>query len=389
MSSSAEAHAADPGHPAGSRTASVTSDPVDLFLELAAIPSPPGHERSVADHVRSFIDTLGVDAWEDDAATGLCGSTGNLVVRAPATRAGTPVFFCAHLDTVPVSGPIEPVIVDGVVSSSGQTILGADNKASVAAMLIALKRVIEEKREHAGIELVLTPMEEVGCKGAKAFDSSVLRAKCGFVYDHEGAIGTYVQAAPAGQLMNIRFAGRAAHAGIDPERGRSAIQAAGRAIAALELGLHADASTVNAGVIHGGVAHNVVAEHCSLAVDIRARSHRRALELVDEITAAARRSAADAGCTAHVEVEEKYRDYRLEPDDSIVALAHTALRAIGATPLPLPGGGGADASVFNARGIPCLNFGSGMRAVHTHQETIATADIYRLVDLTLALIAAA
>jgi tripeptide aminopeptidase len=224
----------------------LTADPVKLFVELAAIASPPGGERLVADRVATFVRDHGLEVREDDAAQTLGGSTGNLLVDVPPTRHGTPVFFCAHLDTVPVEGPVRPVISHGVVTSDGRTILGADNKASVAAMLVALSRLVDEGREHAGVELVFTPMEEVGCKGAKAFDSSVLRSRCGFVYDHEGPIGTYVGSAPAGHLLRLEFHGRAAHAGIDPEKGRSAIDAAGRTISRLTFGRLADGSTVNA-----------------------------------------------------------------------------------------------------------------------------------------------
>lgn len=367
----------------------MTVDPVELFVELAALPSPPGRERAVADRIVAFVRDLGLEAVEDDAAPSLGGSTGNLLVRLPSTCAGTPVFFCAHLDTVPVEGPVRPVVAAGRVTSDGRTILGADNKASVAAMLVALSRLVQEGRDHAGVELLFTPMEEVGCKGASAFDSDLLESRCGFVYDHEGPVGTYVRSAPAGHLLRLEFAGRAAHAGIDPERGRSAIQAAGRAIAGLSFGRLADGSTVNAGVITGGTAHNVVAERCELSIDVRARRRARSLELVDEIERVAGAAAADCGCTVEMDAVEKYRDYRFDGSEAILRLAREGLAATGAAMTGVDAGGGADASIFNARGIPCLNLGSGMQSIHTRDEFIPVRDVERLVDLTLAIVEAA
>jgi tripeptide aminopeptidase len=367
----------------------VRTDPVELFVELAALTSPPGQERMVADHVTSFVREHGLDVLEDDAACRLGGSTGNLVVQLPPRRAGTPVFFCAHLDTVPVEGPVQPVVAEGIVRSDGRTILGADNKASVAAMLVALSRLVSETREHAGVEFVFTPMEEVGCKGASEFDTTRLASRFGFVYDHEGPIGTYVGSAPAGYLLRLDFRGRAAHAGIDPEKGRSAIQAAGRAIVGLTFGRLSDSSTLNAGVIQGGTAHNVVAEQCSLSIDVRARTYGRGLELIDEIRDVAARAASDCGCTVEIDVAEKYRDYHFDGTERVVELARRAFAAVGATMEAVDAGGGADASIFNARGVSCLNVGSGMRSIHTREESIAIDDLYKLVELTLAIVDAA
>src|SRR5205814_2421525 len=151
-----------------------------LFLELAALPSPPGEERAVADRVLAYLRDLGLEADEDGAGAEVGSTIGNLYVRVPGTAEGEPLFFCAHLDTVPPAGPLEPVVEDGVVRNAGGTILGGDNKAAVASMLHATRRVLAEGRTHAGIELVFTPKEEVGLKGAYAFDASRLHARTGF-----------------------------------------------------------------------------------------------------------------------------------------------------------------------------------------------------------------
>ena len=212
------------------------SEAVDLFLELAAIPSPPGEERGVADVVLRYLGGLGLEPDEDDCGPRIGSSAGNIYARVEPTAEGTPLFLCAHMDTVPPDGKLEPVVEDGVVRNAGGTILGGDNKAAVTAMLEGVRRVLAENMPHAGIELVFTPKEEVGLVGAYAFDHDRLRAQVGYVYDQEGAMGEVVLGAPWSRALEVSFHGRSAHAGMAPEEGRSAIQAAAKAIADLRLG---------------------------------------------------------------------------------------------------------------------------------------------------------
>src|SRR5215210_8691133 len=180
-------------------------DVVGLFTELAGIPSPPGSEREVADRVRAYLDGLGLEVAEDDAGARIGANAGNLFCRLEPTseNGGLPIFLCAHLDTVQPSGPLEPVVEDGVVRNAGGTILGADNKAAVAAMLEAARRVLSENRPHAGIELLFTPKEEVGLLGAAAFDHTRLHAAVGYVYDQAAPIGEIILGAPTSQSLEF------------------------------------------------------------------------------------------------------------------------------------------------------------------------------------------
>src|SRR5262245_62819469 len=164
-------------------------DVVSLFTELAAMPSPPGEEREVADRVAAYVRDLGLEVSEDDAGAQIGSTAGNLYAKVDATDGGTPLFFCAHLDTVPPEAGIEPVVEDGVVRNAAGTILGADNKAAVAVMLEATRRLLAERRSHAGVELLFTPKEEVGLIGAAAFDHERFEARLGYVYDHAAPIG--------------------------------------------------------------------------------------------------------------------------------------------------------------------------------------------------------
>ena len=177
----------------------LTSRTVDLFLELCALPSPSGGERAVADRVTAYLTELGLTWEEDDSAARLNGDTGNVYCRIPPTNGvgGTPVFLCAHTDTVPPEAAIDPVVdEDGVVRNRAGTILGSDNKAAVVAMLEAVRRVLEEVRQHAGLELLFTPQEEVSLRGADAFDHTRLVATTGYGYDPGGPLGEIVLEEP-------------------------------------------------------------------------------------------------------------------------------------------------------------------------------------------------
>ena len=368
----------------------LSSRTLDLFLELAAIPSPPGEERAVADRVTRELRELGLEVEEDDAGPVVGSTIGNLLARLPATAAGTPVFFCAHLDTVPPQGPMEPAVEeDGFVRNAGGTILGADNKSAVVAMVEAARRILSEGRPHAGVELLFTAKEEVGLLGAFAFDHTRLEAQLGFVYDQAGPVGEVIMGAPFGRILDVRFHGRPAHSGMVPEEGRSAVAAAARAIADLRLGRIDEETTANVGLVSGGSARNIVPEWCELQAEARSHDEGKLSDVVQEMLDTFTFAASVAECTVETEVSETYRGYRFRESDPIVQLARTALERCGHEFQPALTGGGADANVFNARGLPCLNLANGMTDIHTADERIAVADLDAMVEVTLALVDAA
>ncbi len=366
----------------------LTTRLLDLFLELCAIPSPSGRERAVADRVGAYLTSLGLEWDEDDAGARIGGDAGNLYCRLPATsEGGTPIFLCAHTDTVPPEAAIEPVVgEDGTVRNAAGTILGADNKAAVAAMLEAVRVILDEGRAHAGIELVFTAQEEVGLRGADAFDHTRLHARTGYVYDQGAPIGEIVLGSPHSRTLDFRFHGRAAHAGMSPEDGRSAIAAAARAIADFRLGRIDDETSASVGVISGGTARNVVPEWCSFEAEVRSHDEAKAVELVREMLETAAFAASLGDCEVSSEVRPSFPGYRLREGDPPVRLAAEALRRAGYTASYALSGGGADANVFNARGLACVNLANAMTQIHTPDEHIAVADLEGMVEVTLALV---
>jgi tripeptide aminopeptidase len=364
----------------------VPPEVLDLFTDLASVASPPGEERAVADLVLAYLRDCGLSSDEDASGPGIGSTMGNIYCRLDATAAGEPLLLCAHLDTVPPTAPIEPVVVDGIVRNGAGTILGADNKAAVAAMLEGVRRILAERRPHAGIELLFTPKEEVGLVGAYAFDHRRLQSRLGFVYDQAAPIGVVILGAPYSQSLEVTFHGRAAHSGMHPEDGRSAIAAAARAIAELRLGRIDEDSTANVGTIAGGTATNVVPEWCMFIAEARSHDERGLADLVQEMQDAITFAAGVAECDVETKARKSYRGYRFTKSDHAVTLAAAALERCGHVVSYELSGGAADANVFNERGLEVVNLANGMADIHTPAEHIAVADLEAMVDVTLALV---
>lgn len=361
-----------------------------LMARLCAIPSPSRHEGDVAAVVLDELHRLGATISQDDAAVALPAGCNNIVGRFPGNiDGGVPICLCAHLDTVPNTGPIEVVVRDGSLTNANDDILGGDNKSAVAAILEAVRRVVTDDRPHAGIEVLFTPCEEIGLRGATHFDPAMLQARMAFVFDHTGPLGGIVTAAPSLRKLTATFVGRTAHAGIVPESGRSAIVAAARAIGRLPHGRIDELTTANVGTVAGGTATNVVAERCTITAEARslddAMLGQQVMEMLDALTWAATEGEVDL----ETEVVNEFSGYRLSSNDPQVRLARAALTMCGLTPTELSTGGGSDTNAFIANGLPSVNLCNDMVDVHTGNERIAIASIERTVDLALALIDAA
>ena len=360
---------------------------VDLFCRLAVIPSPSGHEGACAEAVLGELADLGLHAQRDGAGA-TAGSDGdNLYCRIPANTTGQPLFFCAHLDTVPPTGPLRPVVTGGVIRNASPSIVGADNKAAVAVMLDAIRVLVMERVPHAGVELVFTIGEEQGLVGSTAFASSQLHAERGFVFDHPGAIGGYVAAAPSRFVVRARMRGRAAHSAIAPQDGVNAIVPLARAIASFPE--PSEAVNVNVALVAGGSAMNVVPDGSEVAVDVRAIEHGDGEAVAAEIEQALRVEATRAGCHVEIEIDRPYSAYRLPPDSGALQLALAAFARLGLESAPWETRGGSDANVFCKRGLDCVNLTHGVVGFHAPDERVAVSDLELMRAVMLAIIAEA
>jgi tripeptide aminopeptidase len=356
------------------------------FVRLCEIASPSFHERPAADAVAAELRALGLEVLEDASAGETGCDAGNLLARIPGPPGARTVLLCAHLDTVPLAGPVEVIERDGVLVNSHDAILGADNKAAVAAFLGVARRHAGEP-PPAGIELLFTTAEEPGLIGAKAFDRDSLGADLGYVFDHASPIGELIVAAPTYYRVDAEFRGQSAHAGIRPEDGRSAIAAAASGIARLELGRIDERTTANVGTIEGGSARNVVAEHCHVALETRSLDHDRASLALSSMVDVLTEAASDGECDVELTVEEVCRAYRIARTAPVVEAAVGALGALGIEAECISTGGGSDASVLQSRGLPCLNVANGTVANHEPDERVSVQALETALELALGLVA--
>ena len=356
------------------------------FVRLCEIESPSGSERAMANAVAEELRALGLEVEEDETGPDTGSDSGNLLTRIPGPAEGRTVLLCAHLDTVPLDAPVEVVRDDGVLRNRNEAILGADNKAAVATILGAARRLVREG-PPVGVELLFTTSEERGLRGAKAFDAGRLRSEFGFVFDHATPIGELIVAAPTYYRIEARFHGVAAHAGIRPEDGRNAIVAAGKALAAMRLGRVDEETTANAGRIEGGTAANVVAERCRLELEARSLDDAKAGDLVKELVDAAAEAASDCECDLETSVERLFRAYRLSRGSRQVEVAAEALMGVGIEPRYVTTGGGSDANALVAGGLPVLNVANGTERNHQPDESVTVEALETMLDVTLGIVA--
>ena len=358
----------------------------ETFAALCRLQSPSGHERPVADWLADQLRGLGLEVDEDASGPAAGSDAGNLLARVPGSGSGS-VLLCAHMDTVPLAAAVEPVLIDGRWENANDGILGADNKTAIAVILeVARRAAAAAGPPPVGIEILFTVCEEVSLRGSREFDVSRLQSAFGFVFDHATPIGEVVVASPTHYRILAELRGRAAHAGVRPEVGRSAIAAAANAIAAMRLGRLGEETTANVGVIAGGSAINVIPERCHIEAEVRSLDADRAstvtTELVDHL-----QDAANAGeCDLDVNVERMFMGYRTKSRAPQLAVAERALRACGYEPRHIDSGGASDANSFEAGGFACTCLADGVEHNHEPTERVSAADLEMMLDIAITLV---
>ncbi len=369
------------------------------FEQLCRIPSVTGDERAIADWLTQTLTGFGLSVVEDDAGATVGANAGNLLVRIPG-RSDRWLLLCAHMDTVPLTAPVEPMIEDGGFINSGAGIIGADNKAAVAA-LVEIARMLTAggsdgadgtggaeaaARSEIGVELLFTISEETGLHGAKAFDVAQLKSGFGYVFDHATPLGEVIIASPTYMRITATVHGKAAHAGLHPEQGVNAIVAAAHAVATVPQGRLDAETTANVGTITGGTATNVVAERCVVASEVRGIAQERVDAVVTETIDRIQDAADAAGCDLDIEVAKMFSAYRVRAGEPSLELADRALRRIGYEPRPIVSGGGSDANALRAAGFPCTNLANGTERAHEPTERVSLQALEDGLALVCALV---
>ncbi len=365
----------------------------NLFTRIVAIDSISGHEQAISVEIQKITQDLGAVCETDSSGRNTGSNTGNLILKFKGSRPGKPLLLSAHMDTVEPGCGIKPRLQDGIFSSDGSTILGADDKSAIAIILEVITVLIENQLPHCPLEFVLTTCEEAGLQGAKHLDFSLISATQGYVLDTSDT-GIIVTRAPAANRLEFKIIGKDAHAGVAPEEGINAIYYASKAIAGLELGRIDHETTCNIGVITGGIATNIIPNMVTVRGEVRSHNNKK-LEIETERILKSFQNAVKSKTANEDQPELPRLEYSIEndfpltniPEDhSVITIAQQAAKNLGRTLKLKSTGGGSDANIFFENGIMAGVIGTGMTDMHTVRESIKLEDMVQTANLLLEII---
>lgn len=356
------------------------------FCKLVSIDSASFKEREMADILKNYLTELGFIVTEDKAYEHYDSNAGNIYGFLQGALPGDPVLFSSHMDTVePSSGKKAVVSEDGTITSDGNTVLGADDLSGVVAILEALRTIKEKELPHRSIEVLFTIAEEVYIRGSEVFDYSIIKAKEAYVLDLSGPVGTAALKAPTLVSFTAKFTGKAAHAGFAPEQGIHAIAVAAEAITSIRQGRIDDETTVNVGIIEGGLARNIVPENCCLKGEIRSLSHEKTLSESGQIKEIFEHTAKKHGADIEFETSFGCIAYEINKEEEVVKRFEAACLALGIKTDYIATFGGSDNNNFVRNGITGIVIACGMNEVHSCHEYTHIDELERCSNITLTL----
>ncbi|WLR46338.1 M20/M25/M40 family metallo-hydrolase [Halobacillus litoralis] len=357
------------------------------FLELVQIDSETTQEAEIAKVLKKKFQDLGLEVMEDDAASITGHGANNLICNLEGSKKDAePIYFTSHMDTVVPGNGVNPSVEDGYIVTDGTTILGADDKAGVAAILEAIRSLQEQNVEHGYLQFVITVGEESGLVGAKALDASMLKAKYGYALDSDGQVGNIIVAAPTQAKINAVVKGKTAHAGVAPEKGISAITLASRAIAKMPLGRIDDETTANIGRFEGGQKTNIVCDHVEVLAEARSLDPEKMEAQVEKMKRAFQETAEEMGGEVELDVEVMYPGFKQQAGDQVVEVARSAAKRIGRESELLTSGGGSDANVIAGHGVPTVNLSVGYEEIHTTNERMPVSELEKITEFVTAIV---
>lgn len=352
---------------------------LSIFETLLSINSPSGSEKAISDKIIDIVKELPLEIITNASIN---NTKPNLIFKLPAYNSNNPesILFSAHMDTVEPTEGIKIIKDSSIYKTNGSTILGADDKSGIAAILETLFVLTRNNIPHPKIEVCLTVEEEIGLKGANALDFSLLESKIGLILDCDGDVGRVINAAPSQINFKVTIQGKAAHAGVEPENGKNAILFAGKAISSLRLGRIDPYTTTNIGTIHGGKATNIVPELVELTGEIRSHNENILNSLYEKFMKTFKDGEKE-GFIIEFSSDKTYSNFRIDENDPLISLLKYTAEDLDIPFKCMSSGGGSDANIFNKNGtIKCVVLSTGMEKVHTHEEYIKIDNLVALTN---------
>ncbi len=351
---------------------------INLFLELVAINSPSRHEHMIREYILNYLEKCDISTKVDNY--------GNIIAYPSKEYSEEAILFSCHLDTVPNAVNVNPIKDEKRIYTDGKTALGADDKAAVASLLIAIEEIISHAISTSPLVLLFSVEEEIGLEGVRHLDKSLLPPiKEVYVLDAQQAVGNYVTHSPAKLDATITFRGKAAHAGFNPEIGISAISLASRAIDQMKLLRIDKTTTANIGTIKGGSATNIVADHCEIHLEVRSNTQERCYAHLAHLEMCCIKAVGAIGGSYSLESELKYPPYTLEETDPALKKFIKICKELRIPCIGESTGGGSDTNILRGFGLDAITLASGYTKAHSVEESIPIEAFSTLHEVIIAL----
>ncbi|MBN1531900.1 MAG: M20/M25/M40 family metallo-hydrolase [Spirochaetes bacterium] len=354
---------------------------INTFLDLVKIPSPSWDEDRVLHYISRRLKKLGI---RHRALR--CGDSHNLLVSLKGTLKCPCILFSAHMDTVTPCDRVVPVVTHTKITSNGTTILGSDDKSAIAMFLEGLETLKENQIPHGDLEILFSCAEELGLQGIKRFNFSLLKSKYAFVFDSDGDVGGVIVKAPHHSRIDLEILGKAAHAGMEPEKGINAINVISEIITLIPSGRIDEETTVNVGTVTGGTATNIVAERAQCALEVRSIDRKKLTRYETIIKDVIKKTCVKRRAKFRIARTILYSGFTVRENDRVLRYVKKALERIGIEPVLKTSGGGSDTNIINGAGIKGVNLACGMRNVHSTSEYILIKDLVDGTNLMLSII---
>ena len=359
---------------------------VKRFLNYVKINSETKNEKEFALYLQKELEVMGFTTEFDQAGEAFGGNCGNLIAKLKGSLKKETMLFSAHMDTVTPGNDIKAIIKDGVIYSDGTTILGGDDKAGIAAIVEGIQMILEDNIPHGDIELLFSVAEEGGLKGSGNLNMDLISAKEGFILDSSKLPGEIITNGPAQAKLQIKVYGKAAHAGVCPENGISAIQVLSRAVDRMDLLRIDEETTSNIGIVSGGTATNIVMPEIDVTAEVRSLDNTKLRKQMDHMIECLEVAAKEFNTTVDIKEDILYGSFNIKEDANVVNKAKKAFEALGINATTTFTGGGSDANILNDRGLEIINLGIGEKQAHTLKEHYYIKDLLTMTSFVKTLI---
>lgn len=355
---------------------------INLFLEVAKINALSGNEKPIADYIKAFLSRYGYQVNEDDSRSATKSNTGNLICKIGN---GGNFLLLSHMDTARPTEHVKPIIKEDRITSSGDTVLGVDNRAGVAVLLYSLEKIAQERIPVKDFTVAFTTCEETTLFGSKNLGVNG-EIKHGFIFDSGYRPGNFIYSACGAIGLTIKIIGKASHSGISPEKGINSMRAAAKAISRLPLGRIDEETTMNIGLLKSGSAVNVIPELTELEGEVRSFNLQKAEKYFNHLVEIFKEETEKIGAKIEINYFWDFMPYTISEEAFVFKEITRVLNKVGLHPAPKISLGGSDANSLNGRGIESVNLGIGAQNPHSNEEFIYIEDLIKSAEIALELV---